>query len=226
MWDQEKINYTEETKKNFWSKELEDVYIKLNRDNLKTKEDQLKELKTDYQNHSVKIQQLLWFFAATTAIVFWQETLYQIPWQFLWIIFSLIIWFLVLSLLWLLWKSVEWMITIDETWSNEKKYILSKISYTEEIKNNMLKLIEKQDRYNTYAWIIFMILVVIYAFIFLIYIPMTNNYDEEQGNQQIIADTSSTSSSSGSEPVMWVQTIIKSGDTSSWDGFIQTSNQE
>lgn len=201
----------------------ENIIIKLNRDNLKTKEDQLKELKTDYQNHSVKIQQLLWFFAATTAIVFWQDELYKIPWQFLWIIFILIIWFLIFSLLWLLWKSVDWMITIDNTWEDENKYIVSKISYIEKTKNNMIELIQKQNRYNTYASIIFMILVIIYSFIFLIYIPMTNNYDEKQGNEQTSTDTSSSSSS---EPVMWFQTIIKSGDTSSWDRFVQTSNQD
>jgi len=46
------------------------ITLKLNRDNLKTKEEQLNELNTDYQNHISKMQQLLSFFAATLALVF------------------------------------------------------------------------------------------------------------------------------------------------------------
>jgi len=46
-------------------------------------------------------------------------------------------------------------------------------------KKNMLEIINQQDKYNTYLSTIFIILIALYSFIFLIYIPMINNDEPE-----------------------------------------------
>lgn len=152
--------------------------IKINRDILKTKEEQLNSLSNDSDSQSQKTQQLLGFFGAVSAIIFSQDWLNNIPWPYLGIIFSLIIAFLIVCLISFQGRFVEWMISVDFwNWKDKDEviYLQKKINAIQKSKDAFHKIISQRNNYNKIASIIFIVLIFIYSFIFLIYNPMTEN---------------------------------------------------
>lgn len=151
--------------------------IKINWDVARVKEHQLKELAVDNQNQSQKTWQLLWFFWAVSAIIFWQtDLLKNIPWPYLWIIFTIIVLFLVVCIVSFQGRKVNSFIDIPfwNSW-NELDYLSKKIIAIEKSKESFQALILKREQYNRVASILFSFLIFIYVFICLIYNPMHNS---------------------------------------------------
>jgi hypothetical protein len=144
----------------------------INRDIARVKEEQLKELSLDSQHQSQKTQQLLWFFGAVSAIIFSQEWLSNIPQRLLWVLFTMILLFIWICIKSFFWRTVTSMIKVeyisDTKWT-EQMYLEKKIEKLNECQSNLRDMIKERNDMNNTASLLFAILIVIYAFIFLIH---------------------------------------------------------
>lgn len=149
---------------------LETELITMNLDVLRTKEEQLQELSNDNQHQSQKTQQLIWFFWAVSAIIFSQDGLGKVPLWVLWMIFMTIIVFLLICMLSLKWRSITSMLNVDfiREW-RQIIYLEQKIKELQKCQDNLRWVIEHRNFLNNIALVIFGILLLVYAFIFLIY---------------------------------------------------------
>ncbi len=195
--------------------------ININKDVAIIKKEQLAELSKDSQHQIQKTINLLWFFGAVSAIVFSQESLYNIPWPYLWIIFSIILAFLIVCIMSFQWKKVNSMVNVGFwEWDDEIDFLKKEIEQLEKCKTSLNRVIKWRNDLNKIGSILFSTLILIYAFIFLIYNPMTDNTKVEitknsdlQMHQEEVIQPSQESSNqeswSNNQQTITIQEVIK-----------------